>query len=60
MNKKGGMTDVEFEKCINTSIVPLFVPELEDTPGKHVLLKVDSSPGRNGWGHRPGSMDGNQ
>jgi hypothetical protein len=32
MNKKGGMTDVEFENYIDTSIVPLF-PELEDTKG---------------------------
>ena len=47
MNKKGGMTDVEFEKYIDTSIVPLF-PELEDTKGKRVLLKVDSGSGRNG------------
>jgi hypothetical protein len=47
MNKKGGMTDVEFEKYIDTSIVPLF-PALEDTKGKRVLLKVDSGLGRNG------------
>jgi hypothetical protein len=33
MNKKGGMTDVEFEKCINTSIVPLFVPVTISTHG---------------------------
>jgi hypothetical protein len=46
MNKKGGMTDVEFEKYIDTSIVPLF-PKLEDTKGKRVLLKVDSGSGRN-------------
>jgi hypothetical protein len=47
MNEKGGMTDEEFEKHINNSIVPLY-PDLEDTPGKHVLLKVDSGPGCNG------------
>jgi hypothetical protein len=47
MNKKGGMTDVEFEKYINNSIVPLY-PDLKDTPGKCVLLKVDSGPGCNG------------
>ena len=47
MNKKGGMTDVEFEKYIDTSIVPLF-PDLEDTKGKRVLLKVDSGLGCNG------------
>jgi len=47
MNEKGGMTDDEFEKYIDISIVPLY-PDLEDTPGKHVLLKVDSGPGCNG------------
>ena len=43
MNEKGGMTDVKFEKYIDISIVPLF-PELEDTNGKRVMLKVDSGP----------------
>ena len=33
-------------KYIDNSIIPLY-PDLEDTPGKHVLLKVDSGPGRN-------------
>jgi hypothetical protein len=47
MNEKGGMTDDEFEKYINNSIV-LLNPGLKDTPGKRVLLKVDSGPGRNG------------
>ena len=47
MNEKGGMNDEEFERYINNSIVPLF-PDLEDTPGKGILLKVDSGPGRNG------------
>ena len=47
MNEKGGMTDDEFEKYIDNSIVPLY-PDMEDTPGKRVLLKVDSGPGRNG------------
>ena len=47
MNEKGGMTDDEFEKYINNSIVSLN-PGLKDTPGKRVLLKVDSGPGRNG------------
>jgi hypothetical protein len=40
------MTDVEFVKYIGNSIVPLY-PDLEDTPGKRVLLKVDSGPGCN-------------
>ena len=47
MNEKGGMTDNEFDKYIDNSILPLY-PDLEDTPGKRVLLKVDSGPGRNG------------
>ena len=46
MNKNGGMMDEEFEKYIDNIIVPLY-PDLEDTPGKHVLLKVDSGPGCN-------------
>jgi len=46
MNEKDGMTDDKFEKYIDNSIILLY-PDLEDTPGKHVLLKVDSSPGRN-------------
>ncbi len=41
------MNDEEFDKYINNSIVPLY-PDLEDTPGKRVLLKVDSGPSRNG------------
>jgi len=47
MNEKGGMTDDELEKYINNSIVSLN-PGLKDTPGKCVLLKVGSGPGRNG------------
>jgi len=47
MNEKGGMTDDEFEKYIDNSIALLY-PDLADTPGKRVLLKVDSGPGRNG------------
>jgi hypothetical protein len=46
MNKKGGMTDNEFEKYIKNSICPLYL-DMEDTPGKHVLLNVDSGPGCN-------------
>jgi hypothetical protein len=46
MNKKGGMNDEEFDKYVNNMIVPLF-PDLEDVPGKRMLLKVDSSPGQN-------------
>ena len=39
--------DDEFKKYINNIIVSLN-PSLKDTPGKHVLLKVDSGPGCNG------------
>jgi hypothetical protein len=46
MNEKGGMNDEEFERYINNTSIPLF-PGMEDTPGKRVLLKVDSGPGRN-------------
>jgi hypothetical protein len=45
MNEKAGMNAVELNKYITNSILPLF-PDLEDTPGKRILLKVDSGPGR--------------
>jgi hypothetical protein len=41
------MNDEEFNKYIDNSIVPLY-PDLEDTPGKQVLPKVDNSLGCNG------------
>ncbi len=47
INEKGGVTDVEFDRYIKNSVVPLF-PDLADMPGKRGLLKVDSGPGRNG------------
>jgi hypothetical protein len=46
MNRKGGMMDNDFKKNINNSVCPLY-PVMEDTPGKCVLLKVDSGPGCN-------------
>lgn len=46
MNIKGGMDGEELKKYILNNIVPLF-PDAEDVPGKRVLLKVDSGPGRN-------------
>ena len=46
MNKKGGMNDEEFNKYVDNVIYPLF-PNMEDTPGKRVLLKVGSGPGCN-------------
>ena len=47
MNEKGGMTNDEFKTYIDNSIISLY-PDLEDTPGKRVLLNVDSGPGHNG------------
>ncbi len=44
-NEKGGMDEEEFAKYLLNSIVPLF-PHAKDKPGHHVLLKVDSGPGR--------------
>ena len=49
MNEMGGMNDKEFWKYINNTIYPLF-PDMEDVPGKHILLKVDS-------GHSCNCMD---
>jgi hypothetical protein len=46
MNGKGGMNNKEFERYIDNSIVPLF-SNLEDTPGKCILLMVDSDRGCN-------------
>jgi hypothetical protein len=46
MNEKAGMNSEELNKYIANSIIPLY-PDLEDRPGKRLLLKVDSGPGRN-------------
>ena len=45
LNEKGGMDDAEFEKYIQSSIVPLF-PDVQNKKGKRVLIKIDSGPGR--------------
>jgi hypothetical protein len=45
MNEKAGMNEVELEKYIANSILPLF-PDLADSPGLRVILKLDSGPGR--------------
>ena len=45
LNEKAGMNDVELGKYINNSILPLY-PDISDTPGNRVMLKVDSGPGR--------------
>ena len=47
VHEKGGMNDEEFEKYNDNSIMPLY-PDIADKPGKQVLEKVDSGPGRNG------------
>ncbi len=48
MNEKGGMNNKKFERYFDNSIVLLF-PNLEDMPGKCILLKVDSGHGCNWW-----------
>jgi hypothetical protein len=45
MNEKGGMDSTELAKYLESAILPLY-PDLEDKPGKRVLIKVDSGPGR--------------
>ncbi|KAL7490610.1 hypothetical protein ACHAWT_000174 [Skeletonema menzelii] len=45
MNEKGGMSDEEFLKYFETNLTKLY-PDAEDVPGKRVMLKVDSGPGR--------------
>ncbi len=46
MNEKGGVNNKELKHYIDNSIVTLF-PDLEDMPGKCILLKVDSGCGSN-------------
>jgi hypothetical protein len=41
MNEKGGMNNEEFECYIDNNIFPL-LHNLEEVPGKCILLKVDS------------------
>jgi hypothetical protein len=45
MNERAGMNAVELNKYMKNSILPLY-PDIEDKPGKRVLMKVDSGPGR--------------
>jgi hypothetical protein len=45
MNDKGGMTKDEFEEYLKNSIITLY-PDAADVPGKRVILKADSGPGR--------------
>jgi hypothetical protein len=44
MNERAGMNDVELDKFIKYSILPLY-PDIHDYPGKRVLMKLDSGPG---------------
>ena len=45
MNEKGGMNKWEFEEYVKNSLVTLY-SDAADMPGKRVLLKADSGPGR--------------
>ena len=45
MNERAGINAVKLAKYMNNSILPLY-PDIEDVPGKRVILKVDSGPGR--------------
>ena len=46
LNDKGGMDDDEFFKYLLNRIVPLLTDTVADEPGKRVLVKIDSGPGR--------------
>ena len=39
------MPTVELDKYINSAILPLY-PDLADVPGKRIIIKLDSGPGR--------------
>ena len=45
MNKKGGMNKSAFYKYITEFVFKLY-PDAADIPGKRVLIKIDSGPGR--------------
>jgi len=45
VNEKAGISAVEFDKYLVKSIMLLY-PDMEDTPQKRVIIKVDSGPGR--------------
>ncbi len=44
-NAKGGMDNEQFKEYFRTNNAPLY-PDVEDTLGKRVMVKVDSGPGR--------------
>jgi len=45
LNEKAGMNAIELEKYFQANVLPLH-PDVEDKPGKRVIAKVDSGPGR--------------
>jgi hypothetical protein len=45
MNERGGMNTDEFEFYVKNSLLTLY-PDAADVPGRRVLLKADSGPGR--------------
>ena len=45
LNERAGMTAEELQKYMENSIFPLY-PDVEDIPGKRVIIKADSGPGR--------------
>jgi hypothetical protein len=45
INVRAGMNAIELEKYVKNSILPLY-PDIQDYPGKRVLLKLDSGLGR--------------
>jgi hypothetical protein len=45
-NEKNGMNNKEFNTYVDNGICPLY-PDMEDTLGKCILLKVDSGSSRN-------------
>jgi len=45
LNEKAGMNKVELDKHFRANMLPL-CPDIEDVPGKRVIAKVDSGPGR--------------
>ncbi len=45
MNPKGGMDNIEFHKYLLT-LVPCLFPDAANVPGKRVMIKCDSGPGR--------------
>ena len=45
LNEKGGMDDNEFELYLK-NLMEMIYPDAMDTPGKRVIVKIDSGPGR--------------